>query len=237
MSRIYKKSTNVFLYVVVTMWAFVISLTALNGLGFVPYYIDGTPGNQAIAEAEETKKMEQDRARALAEAEQYKKNEAPRYPSKIIIPGIGVDLPISNPATTDVKQLDRALLSAVVRYPGSGALNKDGNMLIFGHSTGYRTVHNQMFKAFNKLKTLSRGDVITLLDEQGKIEYVYTVSNLKHEDASKVTVDFITDPGMRRLTLSTCDSFGKKSDRYIVTADFLGKYSKEQEDAFINELD
>jgi len=50
------------------------------------------------------------------------------------------------------------------------------------------------------------------------------VRDLKHEKASNVTVEFDTNPGVKMLTLSTCDSFGAKSDRYIITADLVSSY-------------
>lgn len=210
---------DTFLYIVITAWVFVITLFILNLFGIVPYYIDGTLSNaQRYALAQSKQEQQKQVQKELLKP----KEERTILPTRLLIPSAGTDVPISNPNTTDIDALDKELLSAVVRYPGSGTLEHDGNMLIFGHSTGYRTVHNKMFKAFNALKTLENGDIITLIG--GDREYLYTVSSLRHEEASKVTIDFKTPPGVRQLTLSTCDSFGKKSDRYIITADFIGSY-------------
>ncbi len=213
------KESNTFLYIVITAWVFVLTLSALNFIGLVPYYIDGTPSNAEKLALEQSKQQQEEKA--LAEALKPE-TEQILLPTRIVIPVVDIDAPISNPNTTDIDALDRELLNAVVRYPGSGSLGKDGNMLVFGHSTGYRTVKNKMFKVFNRLKDLEPGNFIKLIN--GNTEYVYIVNNLKHEKASNVTVDFVTEPGVKRLTLSTCDSFGAKSDRWIVTADFIGSF-------------
>jgi len=229
MREVQKKSSGgVFLYIVVTAWVFVISLTVLNLTGFVPYYIDGTPSNEVKAEAakrdaEQKRQEEEDKKREAAHKAALAR---PVLPTRLVIPSTDTSLPISNPNTTDIDELDKELFSSVVRYPGSGSLGIDGNMLIFGHSSGLRTVHNKMFKAFNPIKTLDEGNIIKLI--RGDTEYVYTVSSLEHKEAADVVVDFNTEPGVQRLTLSTCDSFGKKSERWILTADFVGSYKIEE---------
>jgi LPXTG-site transpeptidase (sortase) family protein len=223
----YKKQPSTFLYVVVAAWVFVITLTGLNLFGLVPYYMDGTPSNAVVKAAAkrdaelEAQVLEQERLASI-QAQQEPAVPQEVLPTRLVIPITGTDVPISNPNTTDIEELDNELLTAVVRYPGSGTLGIDGNMFIFGHSTGYRTVNNEMFRAFNGLKDLEKGNVIKLVS--GTTEYIYSVDTLIREDASNITVEFNTQPGVQRLTLSTCDSFGKKSDRYVVTADFVGSY-------------
>ncbi len=221
---------GIFLHIVVMAWVFVISLAVLNFTGFVPYYIDGTPSNAVKAEAAkrdaELKKQEEERKKQ--EESNNIASQPVILPMQLEIPSVGKILPVSNPNTTDIDALDRELLTSVVRYPGSGTLGKDGNMFIFGHSTAYKTVRNPMFKAFNDLKDLEEGNVIKLISN-GR-EYVYAVSGKKHEKASNVTVEFGTEPGVKRLTLSTCDSFGAKSDRWIITADFVGSYATDSQE-------
>jgi LPXTG-site transpeptidase (sortase) family protein len=217
------KSDGIFLHLVVFAWVFVISLTILNIIGVVPYYIDGTPSNEVLQAARERDaKLAAEQVARDKEEQDKIINERPILPVRLEIPSLGKDLPVSNPNTTDIDALDRELLTSVVRYPGSGTLGKDGNMLIFGHSTGYKTVNNKMYKAFNGIKNLEEGSVIKLMS--GGVEYVYAVSNINHENASNVTIEFGTKPGVKQLTLTTCDSFGAKEDRYIVTADFVGSY-------------
>lgn len=137
-------------------------------------------------------------------------------PNHIRIPKINVDTPVSNPVSDSVEVLDKYLTSGSVHYPGSGSLS-GGNMFLFAHSTGIKIVRNQAYKAFNDLKYLVEGDVINVSGEDGKI-YVYKVSSVKMATDKDVLVRF--DKTEKMLTLSTCNSFGQKSERYVVEAYF-----------------
>ena len=137
-------------------------------------------------------------------------------PNYIKIPKIGVDVSVSNPESDSIDILDEYLKKGSVHYPGSGSLS-GGNMFLFAHSTGFKIVQNQAYKAFNDLKSLSTGDVIYVSGEDGKT-YVYKVSSVKLATDKDVLVTF--DRKERMLTLSTCNTFGEKSERYVVEAYF-----------------
>ena len=141
-------------------------------------------------------------------------------PTQILIEKIGVDMPIANPTSTDINALDEALLGGVVRYPGSGLVGEDANMFLFGHSSYLPVVHNQAFRAFNDLGKLKADDLIRV--RSATVESIYRVETVAHAAASDVEVEL--SHGEKKLTLTTCDSFGKKSDRFIVTAAFVGSY-------------
>lgn len=141
-------------------------------------------------------------------------------PQRIIIEKIGIDVAVKNPATRDIDALDGALLGGAVRFPGSGSMSAEGNMFIFGHSSSLPAIRNQNFKAFNNIGTLAVGDIIRV--RSGTIENVYQVSSVRMDAASNIRIDFTTEG--KKLTLSTCNSFGSKQDRYIVEADFVGSY-------------
>ena len=145
-------------------------------------------------------------------------NEATKQilPTHITIPKIGVDVSISNPESDNVDVLDEYLKKGAVHYPGSGSLT-EGNMFMFAHSTGFKVVQNQAYKAFNNLKDLKAGDSISVKGEDGKV-YEYKVSSVKLASDKDVLVSF--DKNSHRLTLSTCNTFGKKEERYVVEAYF-----------------
>lgn len=146
--------------------------------------------------------------------------DAPVYPSRLVIPSLGRDLPISNPQTRDIDALDAELLSAAVRYPDSATLGvQGGNTLLFGHSSRLPIVHNKMFKAFNDIGTLPIGSVVQVFS--GSDIYTYHVSKVYQASANDAQIPLVV-PG-HRLTLLTCDSFGAKSDRWVVEANFIGK--------------
>lgn len=135
-------------------------------------------------------------------------------PTKVEIPKIGVSSIINVPAGIDVSTLDNALTKGAVYYPGSGTL-QGGNMFLFGHSTNWSVVNNDAYKTFNDLDKLSTGDEIVLTS--GGEKYVYIVRTVKLSSEDDAVVQFASNSPM--LTISTCDTFGRKQDRWVVEAD------------------
>lgn len=193
--------------VVRTIAVFLLASLGLIATGFVP------EAPKTMADAQE--------AEALVQKQQLVEdttNESPT-PVRVVIEAIGVDVSVSSPTSTNVAVLDQALLKGAVRYPGSATLTENKNMLIFGHSSHLPVVHNKAFQAFNGLEKLKAGDVIKV--ESSTHAYFYHVSSVRLADASEVLVEFNT--GAKKLTLSTCDTFGEKSERFVVEADFVAK--------------
>ncbi len=140
---------------------------------------------------------------------------APEAPTKIEIPAISLSQKITNPDTTNVEALDHALLTGPVRYPTSSKLGVSGNVIIFGHSSYLPIVNNQAFKAFDGIQKLKQGDRITVTGESHV--FVYRVDTVEKKSAATDDAIPLTVKGSK-LTLATCNSFGTKSDRFVVTA-------------------
>ncbi|MEK7567514.1 MAG: sortase [Patescibacteria group bacterium] len=138
-------------------------------------------------------------------------------PIRIVIRAIEMDNTILSPQGTAVAVLDAALLKGVVHYPGSGDLESKRNMFLLGHSSYLPVVHNQAYKAFNGIQKLKVGDLIELYGKDKK--YVYVVEKMEKTTADDGFIDIGNFE--RKLILATCDSFGKKQDRFIVTAKFV----------------
>lgn len=138
-------------------------------------------------------------------------------PEYLVIPSIGVNAKVDNPTSTSTSDLDYELTKGPVRYPGSGTVGA-GNMFIFGHSTGWKVVINKAYRVFNDIKTLNKGDIIYITS--GGKNYQYAVRQVTEVNKNDTLITFDTSVNM--LTLSTCDSFGAKTDRYVVTADYVG---------------
>ncbi len=136
-------------------------------------------------------------------------------PIRIMISKIGVDTSVSNPSSDNLNVLNAALLHGAVRYPGSGTLGQ-GNLFIFGHSTGIRIVNNQAFKTFDHLDHLNIGDEIIV--DSGTMEYIYKVTSVSLVDDNQALVDFTQKKNM--LTISTCNVFGEEQQRFVVEAVF-----------------
>jgi len=143
---------------------------------------------------------------------QQKKGE---LPVRIVAPTIGLDSLVEIPESIDFGVLDNSLSKGPVYYPGSGQVGV-GNMFIFGHSTGFKIVINKAYQVFNNIKDLKEGDEIKIYGKE-KI-YSYKVHSVKLVNENEALVNFSNKANM--LTLSTCDSFGKKTNRYVVEAYF-----------------
>lgn len=205
----------VFLATVVVV--FFSSLSAADSVGFVPYYIDGTePAHESVALSQLPTLGEpvvMDSVPVIAGAVQ------PILPERVQIGAIDLDLPIQNIDSRDLGVLDIALEKGPVRYVDSALLNQPGNMLIFAHSSHLPVVHNQMYKAFNRLPELKAGDSIVVTG--GGKQYLYSVSSVRRTDATDTVIDLSPTQGTK-LTLSTCDTLTSKSSRFVVEADFVG---------------
>jgi LPXTG-site transpeptidase (sortase) family protein len=141
-------------------------------------------------------------------------------PVRIVAKTVSLDDRVTNPTSSDIQALDEALLSSVVRYPGSAYLGEEGNVVIFGHSSYLRVVHNQSYKAFNDIQKLKTGETITVYS--GTTASDYRVTAVKFAKADNFVID-LTGAG-RHLTLVTCNSFASKSDRFVVEAEFVTSY-------------
>lgn len=138
-------------------------------------------------------------------------------PVKIEIPTINLSVHIANPTTTNIKELDEELMKGAVRYPTSAKLGEVGNVVLFAHSSYLPVVGNQAYKAFNGIQKLKQGDIIII--SSSTIAYTYSVRAVAKESADEAGINLaVTD---KVLTLATCNSFGEKSDRFVVTADFV----------------
>ncbi len=154
----------------------------------------------------------------------YQQVVSPEAPVRVVAGKVGLDVSISNPDTTDVEALDNELLKGAIRYPTSALLGVDGTVLLYGHSSGLPIVHNQNFKAFNGIKNLKSGDTVSVYSA-GQ-EYRYTVEEVVFAKALANTAEDVVElpTNGRYLKLITCNSFGSKADRYILTAVLEGVY-------------
>lgn len=198
LTRVYaKKWSFVGLFVAV----FFLSFTFLAALGIAPGTLAFTAPSQTLLIPDAGDSV----AIPAGEGE---------LPLRIEIPAVGIKANVANPDTTDIATLDRELLAGAVRYPGTGVLGENGTVLMFGHSSHLPVVHNQAYKAFNDIQKLERGDPIYVYGEN-KV-YTYAVEKVESENTSTGAIPI--DTSGAKLTLATCDNFGAKSDRFVVTA-------------------
>lgn len=145
---------------------------------------------------------------------------APELPVRVEIPSIKLATVVANPESTEVAVLDSALHDGAVRYPLSAKLGEDGNVIVFGHSSYLPVVNNPAYKTFNEIQKLKSGDQILVIGETHT--FVYAVESVNSANAGTDAIPLTVSGSV--LTLATCDSFGKSSSRFIVTAKFVESY-------------
>lgn len=187
------------------LFAFFGSISVLVRFDLLPE----APPQTALAEA------------ALTESKLVATASASELPTAIEIPAIGLRADVLNPTSTSIRVLDSALLSGAVRYPSSAKLGETGNVVLFGHSSYLPLVRNPAYKTFNDIQKLVAGDLVTV--SSSGTAYTYRVRSVKKEDAGSAGIPLQVSG--RVLTLSTCDSFGAKTDRFVVVADFVESHS------------
>ncbi|MDE1924593.1 MAG: sortase [Patescibacteria group bacterium] len=147
--------------------------------------------------------------------------DQPENPVRVVAKSIGLDVAVQNPVSTDAGILDDALTQGAVRYPTSSLLGVDGTVYLFGHSSYLPIVYHQYYKTFDGIQNLKTGDIVSVYSDT--TEYRYSVVGVRVADATEDVVELPTDG--RHLVLSTCDSFADKTNRFVVSADFVGAYS------------
>ena len=201
---------NGWTFVAVFILVFVASLLTLA-------YFDLLPENPASSEASEsgsTTPLVVEWEPGVASALEAPEVTGGELPTRIEIPAIGLKTAVSNPTSTSIEVLDKNLLSGAVRYPTSGKIGAEGNAIIFGHSSYLPVVSNKNFKAFNNIQKLRDGDRITVYGKDRA--YVYEVESVMKADATTGAIPLTVEGS--KLTLATCNSFGEKTDRFVVTA-------------------
>lgn len=198
-----RHNSNVVRIVLYSIGTFTFLSVFLNVIGFVPELTDQTP---LVVLTAPTPSAPMEEVRAIVDTNPV--------PVRVTIRSIGTDTSITNPVSTDIAALDRALLTGAVRYPGSPDLGAQGNVLIFGHSSYLPVVKNKAYQAFNDLGKLESGDEIVV--DSASHRYTYVVTDTRHAKATEVSISFDSD--QPTLTLATCNAFGAKEDRFVVTA-------------------
>src|SRR3954470_6314575 len=115
------KKPPVAVFLSVFVMVFVLSLSAADSIGLVPYYIDGSPSASEIAKAGTSEDLSLSQLpqlgfadssgsadNALEEAAKAaaRQTQKPIYPTHLKISSLDINLPVQNPSTTDVDALD-----------------------------------------------------------------------------------------------------------------------------------
>ena len=209
-----KKHAPLGVFLATSVIVFALALSAADSVGFVPCQLDNTCDSVALSNLPQ-----------LGVEGTAPVNSQGVLPVEIQIPSVGIDLPVQNPATTDVDALDALLNQGPARYVQSAGLGVQGNVLIFAHSSHLPIVTNKMFQAFNQIPDVNPGASITLVGADGK-DYLYSVDSVVKADTSDGTTINLDPSQGEKLTLVTCDTLTGVSSRFILTAHFVGVVSQ-----------
>lgn len=136
-------------------------------------------------------------------------------PAKVIINKINVDAPvIFSQTTVDEGAFQKALQHGVVHYPNTAVPGKQGNVVIFGHSSGQWWAPGDYKFVFTLLNKLRYDDKI-FVEYQGT-RYIYRVSNISVVAPTETSV--LNQGGNSMLTLITCTPIGTSSKRLVIQA-------------------
>lgn len=202
-------------FLATTVVIFFLTLSAADSVGLVPYYVDGTEPRTTTRATPKTIDLS-----AMPQLGDAPVQRQATLPVRIRIQAIGLDLPVQNPATTDIAALDALLQNGPARYIDSAQLGTAGNVLIFAHSSHLPIVHNHMYRAFNRVPELTAGETIELVGQDGTT-YLYSVVSVEKADVTDAVIDLSPTAGAR-LTLVTCDTLTGKSARFVLDAVLVG---------------
>ncbi len=143
--------------------------------------------------------------------------------TRIIIPSINTNVPVIDVPedkliernwTALEQDIQNALRSGVVHYPGTPLPGQSGNVVITGHSSYYPWDPGRFKDVFAVLHNLNIGDEIIIFHKQQK--YTYQITETKK--VFPYEVDVLNDFNDDRVTLITCTPIGTNLKRLIVTA-------------------
>ena len=139
--------------------------------------------------------------------------------SRLIIPKINVDVPVTYDIGTDNASQMKAMEGGLAHFPSAGASSHPGeigNTVLAGHSS------NDLFDVgdykfiFAQLEKLSVGDTIYANYNSKRYTYVVTrTETVKPTEVSKLV--YATDKPV--MTLITCTPLGTALNRFLVTAE------------------
>jgi LPXTG-site transpeptidase (sortase) family protein len=208
-------------FVMIFAGVFLATFLLLYFIGFVPDEL--SPDGESALNDLKLQTIESASAPAPAPAvttPDAPKKVAGEKPLHITASTVGIDITVENPTSADNAVLNEYLTRGAVHYPGSGDLGA-GNVFIFGHSSNWAVVHNKAYKALNGIDKLVRGDEIFVDSDSHR--FVYQVTSVRRASADDAFVDLSSAKNM--LTLSTCDIFGEKQNRFVAEATFAREIS------------
>lgn len=162
--------------------------------------------------------------RAAQKKNHLQQTKSEQYWSGFIsIPKIRLIAPVKYDHGLQDDQVDESLHQGILSLTSFVPPEKNGQMLLFGHSSDYPWNNNPYATVFTLLPQVEQGDLITITN--GGREYQYQVQKTLVTEAD---LNEITSPptAKNQLILSTCYPIGFFSKRFSVIATPAGAPSE-----------
>jgi LPXTG-site transpeptidase (sortase) family protein len=227
--------------ILVSLLIFVVAFVAMN---WRAYYVIakneiekllGTNGQSELTELVETTEEQKTQQILVAKDESTAKQIKTIPPlhlditppdTRLIIPRINENLPVIRVSSENLidknwdaleGDMQEALKSGVVHYPGTSLPDQTGNTVVTGHSSYFPWDPGRFKDVFALLHDVVVGDKIALYYNQHK--YIYKISNI--DVVLPSNLDILKQTPDQKLTLITCTPIGTNLKRLVVTADLI----------------
>ena len=139
---------------------------------------------------------------------------------RVIVPSLGLDLPIVYVDTESEPVFQEALKSGVVHYPGTALPGESGNVYLFGHSSDFVWSKGNYKTAFAVLPNINVGAEIFISDFAGH-KFTYRVTETKIVSPKDLSVLDQHDNKQKLLTLQTSYPVGTALKRFVVVSELV----------------
>ncbi len=139
----------------------------------------------------------------------------PASASELRIPKINVSAPINFESSTNNTDIAYSLRSGVVHYASTAVPGQQGDVVIFGHSSGLVWAPGSYKFVFTLLNELKPGDTI-LVDYKGT-RYIYQVTGSQTVKPADMSI-LQQNSKQSELSLVTCTPVGTDKNRLVVHA-------------------
>lgn len=148
--------------------------------------------------------------------------------TRMVIPRINQNVPIIGVKNENLiakkwndleADIQKALQSGVVHYPGTALPGDNGNIVLTGHSSYYVWDAGRFKDVFALLHDVRLRDKVVVYFDQKK--YVYEVNDIKVVSSNDINI--LGKSTTEKLTLITCTPIGTNLKRLVVTAKLVEK--------------
>jgi len=133
----------------------------------------------------------------------------------LLIPKIQIESKVQHSENASSEDFHSFLTEGAISLTPFIPPSKDGQMIIFGHSSDYLWNNNPYGSLFSLLPELEEGDIIQLTHQRKTFDYEVTHTQITSSDLKPLLKE---NADSNELILSTCYPIGFFSKRYNVVA-------------------